>query len=202
MKYYHIFKYVLIFYFFFSFKSYLYCQYEELKLEQNKLPELGDSVIFINNTKMIVKTFTNCAQNNFDDDNFLNDHIRYYKLDSIDKNSLNMESYYRSFLLKSQFLEFEKNSFYKGNFVFSSKWMKIKNYGDCLIVKYYFPNSDNSTQRRTTIIVNLDKKEISIWDFDNIIVLKKVIKCDFNVRGNHTIYKMVYSIKCNRFIKL
>lgn len=166
--------------------------------------ESNDSIIVVNNSMVVIKPYLDCdLKNNKDnvDNDFLNTHIQYFKSSFIDKKSLLKESFYRSFLINTHFLEFEESSFYKGNFTFSVIQKEIKNYGNCYIGKYYFPNADNSAQRKSTVIINIDKNEVSIWDFDNVTVLKDGLKCDINVRGKNTLYKMVYSLKCGRFIK-
>src|SRR6478735_5137924 len=105
------------------------------------------------------------------ENDFTDTHIQLLKNDSININLLSKETYYRSILTKNHLLEFEESSFYKGNFIFSLTKSMVKNYGLCYIGKYYFPDAVNSAQRRSTVIINPDRKEISIWDFENVTVL-------------------------------
>jgi len=131
---------------------------------------------------------------------FVNTNIAYYKTDTIIANQLKIQEYYKTFLQQTDFLEIEESNFYSQNFNFSLDRTIIKNYGECFIGKFYFPFAINAAQRRATVIINTDKKEISIWNFDNINVSTIGLDCDFNVRGKHTIYKLIYSLECNSFV--
>jgi hypothetical protein len=171
--------------------------------KENNPTEVQDSIMVINDSKIRMKSIKSCKSNVKDrvDNDFLNTNIQYFNIDVIDKKQLSKEIYYRNFLTKTHFLEFEESDFYKENFTFSLIQKSIKNYGKCYIGKYYFPNATNSSQRRTTVIINIDKNEISIWDFDDVNIIKEGLKCDFSVRGKHTIYRLIYSSQCKIFIK-
>ncbi len=162
-----------------------------------------DTVISFNGSKLSMLP-VNCNQPSNDSikavRDFMNSNIRYFKSDTIIVNQLYAEMYYRSFLTETHFLEFELSSFNTGNFTFSVAKSAIKDYGICYIGKYFFPAAVNAAQRRAIVIISKEKKEISIWNFDDVNVSKNGLVCDFNVRGIHTLYKMNYSAKCKSFI--
>lgn len=154
-----------------------------------------DSIMLINDSKItikLIKRFQSKKKTKIKD-KFLSTKIQYFDIDKIDRNQLLKEIYYRNFLINTHFLEFEESDFYKENFSFTIIKKSIKNYGVCYIGKYYFSNAANSSQRRATVIINIDKNEMSIWDFDDVSVIKEGLKCDFNIRGEHTIYKLIYT---------
>lgn len=203
IKYFAIAIYSILLFTLFGFNKSKYVQSNSC-LKENNIVGSQDSIMFINNSEVIAKPIKNCGSNIKDnsDNDFLNTTIQYFNIDIINKAQLSKEIFYRNFLTKTHFLEFEESDFYKENFTFSLTQSKIKNYGKCYVGKYYFPNADNSAQRRAIVIINVDKNEISIWNFDNVNVIKNGLKCDFNIRGKHTIYKMIYSSACDRFVNL
>lgn len=163
---------------------------------------VSDSEIIIFGTKLSLKSFENCKQLNTDsakEEEFLNNNIQYYYCDTLVPSLLNTEIFYRTILKTTHFLEFEESSFRQENFTFSVIHKSINNYGTCIIGKYYFSSASNSAQRRATIIINPQKKEISIWNFEDIKIDKEGLICDFNVRGRHSFYKLSYSIDCKKF---
>ncbi|KIA82459.1 hypothetical protein [Flavobacterium sp. AED] len=182
-----------------------HCVYsQKIDLEKDNVLEQQDSVFVINNSIVKLKTIKRCTLKsvNIDDNDFLNTNVQYLYIDSIDKKQLSKEKYYRNFLNNTHFLEFEESDFYKGNFQFLLKKRVIKNYGECYIGEFYFPHADNSAQRRAIVIINIKKKEISIWNFDDLIISKEGMKCVFNVRGEHSIYKVIYSLRCGLFLSI
>jgi hypothetical protein len=182
-----------------------HCVYtQNIDFRKDNVFELKDSVFVINNNIVKLKANKRCTLKsvNIDDNDFLNTNVQYLNIDNIDKKQLLNEKYYRNFLNNTHFLEFESNDFYKGNFQFLLKKRIIKNYGECYIGKFYFPHADNSAQRRAIVIININKKEISIWNFDDLIITKEGLKCDFNVRGKHSFYKVIYSLSCGSFLSI
>ena len=135
-----------------------------------------------------------------DEMDFLNSNVGYFSIDKIIPKLLESQKYYQAILQNTHFLEFEENSFTKKNSVFSLKKRNVKNYGECYIGQYYFPTSANSGQVRVTIIINPERREVSIWNFDNLQVSKTGLDCDFSTRGSHVVYKMVYAGSCSSFI--
>lgn len=166
----------------------------------------SDSVIIINGIKLTLyfpfnsNEITNITSKSTSA--FLESNIQFYKIDTLILSQFYTEMYFRAFLKSTRFLEFEESSFKKENFVFSSTQANIKNYGTCIIGKYYFNNAVNAAQRRVTVIINSEKNELSIWNFDNVNINKEGITCDFNVRGKHSFYDLNYSAKSNRFIAI
>lgn len=132
---------------------------------------------------------------------FLNDFVSYFSVDTINEHELSKERFYKSLMQNTfmdifpeYFFEKEYNTFSLGN----KKY--IKNYGKCYIAEYYFNVADANMQTRFYIIVNIDKKEISIWNFENLRVKENGIECDFNVRGKSNIYNFFYLNRCKKFV--
>lgn len=135
-----------------------------------------------------------------EEEDFLNSNIQFFEVRSLpDKRFIN-EEYCRYVLKHTDFLSFLESDFLPGNFEFTHFFINIDNYGKCFVGKYYFPAADNSAQRRTIIIIQTEKKELSILNFDDVKFVNGKLKCDFNVRGKHSIYKLKYSNECKRFI--
>ena len=132
---------------------------------------------------------------------FLIEHIKYYDFNQVDHNKLKDVAYYKLILMSSDFLQFQSSDFIPGNFIFSHEFIYIPKYGRCALGKFYFPSAINSAQRRSTIIINLDRSELSIWAFDDLRITRLGIQCDFNVRGKHTKYNLHYSNSCRAFIE-
>lgn len=181
----------------------------EKTLVENNLPEINkgqvnDSVIILEGHRLTLQPKNICKQikskSDQEDFDFILTQIGYFKTDTIMVNQLKMPEYYKMFLQKTYLFEYGESNFYKNNFTFSLTQPFIKNYGKCFIGTYYFPAAINAAQRRAFVIINVERKEISIWNFDELIVTENGLSCDFNVRGKHTIYKLIYSLECKSFI--
>jgi hypothetical protein len=173
-------------------------------LKQRPIKEGNNDTIIVSNHHLIRQTHKVCDTVKSADNelSLLNDNIAVFSSDTIIENQLKEQVYYQAFLQKTHFLEFEESSFYKGNFTFTFEEGFIKNYGKCFVGKFYFSAAINAAQRRATVIINTERKEISIWNFDDINIRKNIAECDFNVRGKHTIYRIGYADKCKSFILL
>lgn len=160
--------------------------------------------IIVGSTRLKVKKKKVCnlikSKKLNDEMDFLNSNVEYFSIDKIIPKLLESETYYQAILQNTHFLEFEENSFSKKNAIFSLIKRKVKNYGECYIGQYYFPSSANSGQVRVTVIINPAKREVSIWNFDNVKISKTGLDCNFDTRGKHVIYKMVYANGCSSFI--
>ncbi|MFD2907174.1 hypothetical protein ACFSX9_00355 [Flavobacterium ardleyense] len=159
----------------------------------------------INDSFTLIKEDKFCSivnKKNEDDDLFLSEFIFYFKKVNINQNELNNEKNYQIILQKSNVSELPEYYFKKEYHTFSLINKEIKDYGKCYIAEYYFNDALGYMQSKFYVIVNVDKSEISIWNFDNLKVAKKGLECDFNVRGKHTIYNFVYSKECEKFILL
>lgn len=181
-------------------------------LEENKSFFLETALVSVQKEKSIVVSGTKLKKQRKkacdmvkskelnDELDFLNSNIGYFSIDKVIPKLLESQKYYQEILQATHFLEFEKNSFTKKNSTFSLRKRSVKNYGECYIGQYYFPNAANSGQVRTTVIINVSRKEVSIWNFDSLRISKIGLDCDFNTRGTHVVYKMVYASSCDRFI--
>lgn len=161
-----------------------------------------DSIVVIDGHKLR-PLFHECVEisdNLREDYEFLNSNIGYFSFDTLKNEELESRDFYKKILTETKFIEFMPNEFSKENSTFSLEHLQVKNYGNCYIGKFHFPTAPNAAQLRSTVIINVAKKEISIWNFDDLKVSKSGLNCDFSVKGNHTIYKMVYSEKCKVFI--
>ncbi|MFA6059624.1 MAG: hypothetical protein WC756_15565 [Taibaiella sp.] len=161
-----------------------------------------DSIIVIDGYKL-QPLFPKCVGINDslkEDNEFLNSNIEYFSFDTLKNEEFKSRDFYKKILTETKFIEFMPNEFSKGNSTFNLEHLQVKNYGDCYIGKFHFPTAPNAAQLRSTVIINVAKKEISIWNFDDLKVSNSGLNCDFRVKGNHTIYKMVYSEKCKTFI--
>lgn len=160
--------------------------------------------IIVSGTRLKVQRKKVCelikSRNLIDEMDFLNSNIAYFSVDKIIPKLLENQKYYQEILQNTHFLEFEENSFTKKNSVFSLRKRNVKNYGECYIGQFYFPTSANSGQVRVTVMINPTRKEVSIWNFDNLQISKTGLDCDFSTRGSHVVYKMVYSNSCDSFI--
>jgi hypothetical protein len=135
-----------------------------------------------------------------EDDGFLNTFIVFYEVRSLPERRLINEDYCKFILKKTPSQVIEESNFKPGNFEFSHFYTNIDQYGKCYIGKYYFPSAVNSAQRRAIIILQMDLKEVSILNFDDVKFVNGKLFCDFNVRGKHTIRKLKYSRECKRFV--
>jgi len=157
----------------------------------------------INNSFTLIKEDKSCSivnKQKEDDNFFLSEFIFYFKADNINQNELNNEKYYQIILQKSNVSEIPEYFFKKEYHTFSLINKEIKDYGKCYIAEYYFNDALGDMQSKFYVIINTEKSEISIWNFDNLKVAKKGLECDFNVRGKHTIYNFFYSKECEKFI--
>lgn len=157
----------------------------------------------INNSFTLIKEDKSCSivnKQKEDDNFFLSEFIFYFKTDNINQNELNNEKYYQIILQKSNVSEVPEYFFKKEYHTFSLINKEIKDYGKCYIAEYYFNDALGYMQSKFYVIINTEKSEISIWNFDNLKVAKKGLECDFNVRGKHTIYNFFYSKECEKFI--
>jgi|GEM_PF-3320995 len=173
-------------------------------LERTVIPFQQGSDIIVSGTKLKVQRKKVCdlikSRGLSDEMDFLNSNIGYFSVDKIIPKFLESKKYYQEILQNTHFLEFEQNSFTNRNSVFSLKKRNVKNYGECYIGQYYFPTSANSGQVRVTVMINPARKEVSIWNFDNLQISKTGLICDFSTRGSHVVYKMVYANSCGSFI--
>lgn len=140
------------------------------------------------------------SQKQKEDDSFLNAFIAFYEVRSLPERRLINADYCKFILKKTPSQLIEESNFIPGNFKFSHFYTNIDEYGKCYIGKYYFPSAINSAQRRAVIVLQMDLKEISILNFDDVKFIDGKLICDFNVRGKHFIYKLKYSKECKRFI--
>lgn len=151
--------------------------------------------------KPLVDCNINLNPDQKEDDDFLNTLIKFYEVRSLPDLRLINEDYCRFVLEKTRFLFFRDSNFSPGYYNFSHFYFRIDDYGKCFIGKFYFPSIDNSAQRRAIIILQMDLKELSILNFDDVKFVNGNLYCDFNVRGKHTIFKLKYSKDCKRFVK-
>jgi hypothetical protein len=134
------------------------------------------------------------------EEDFINSNIQFFEVKSLPDQQFINEEYCRFILKNTNFLSFLESNFLPGNFEFTHFYTNIDNYGKCFVGKYYFSAADNSAQRRAIIILQMEKKEFSILNFDDVKFVDGKLNCDFNVRGKHFIYKLRYSNECKRFI--
>jgi hypothetical protein len=161
-----------------------------------------DSIIVIDGHKLR-RLFPKCIEiidSVKEDYEFLSSNIGYFSFDTVKNDELKSRDLYKRILTETKFIEFMPNQFSKENSTFNLEHLQVKNYGDCYIGKFHFPTAPNAAQLRSTVIINVAKKEISIWNFDDLKVSNSGLNCDFRVKGNHTIYKMIYSEKCKAFV--
>ena len=166
--------------------------------------ENNNDTLYLRGTKYISKNFQNCAlvEDSIlkDETIFINSNIKFYIYDTINVKELSDSLFYQSLLTESGFLEFEEGVFNNTESKFITKFIYIKDYGNCFIGQYYFPTASNSAQHRTTIVTNPSKKEISIWNFENVLVKNANIFCEFSVRGKIKKNLLKYLELCNKFI--
>lgn len=169
--------------------------------KQEYIPE---DIAAPNYGKLKVKRFAPCklikSRSAKEEDEFLNTNINYFETDSFPADK--SEPYFRYLIKNDPFLEIEASNLNKDNFKFSVLPDTINNYGHCIVGKYFFPIAINSAQRRVVIIINEERKEVSIWTFDDVRAADDLLYCDFNVRGKHVVYRMKYSVSCKRFINV
>lgn len=134
------------------------------------------------------------------EEDFINSNIGFFEVKSMPDKHFIDEKYFRTVLINTKLLSFSESNFLPGNFKFTHFYTSIEHYGKCFVGKYYFPSADNSAQRRAIIILQINKKELSILNFDDVRFVDGKLNCDFNVRGKHIIYKLKYSNECKRFI--
>lgn len=151
-------------------------------------------------TPKVIKDCDNIMQNQKELFDFVNSNVRYFKLDTIRTAALKRSDLYKTFLTQTGFLNYMENQFDKKYSTFRLSFRNIKGYGPCYIGMYHFPSAPNSAQLRSTVIINTDKKEMSIWNFDNLEITSHGIRCDFRIKGSHTIRDVVYSERCQAFI--
>lgn len=135
------------------------------------------------------------------EDEFINSNIQFFRVKSMPDKHLIDQEYCKSVLINTTFLSFSASNFLPGYFEFTHFYTNIDHYGKCFIGKFYFPEADNSAQRRAVIIIQVDKKELSILNFDDVKFVGGRLICDFNVRGKHSIIRLKYSNECKRFIE-
>jgi len=171
---------------------------------QSTLSMSYDTIVVIDGVTFRVKNHSQCKYIVGDSikevNDFLNSNIRYFKADTIFEDRLYKEGYYESLLKGTNFLKFMPADFNKGNYTFSLSKKMIEGFGVIYIGKFYFPTGANSDQLGAFVMINPKRKEVSIWNFDNLIALKSKLRLDFNLRGNHSFYEMIYSKECKIFI--
>lgn len=171
----------------------------------NEVMNQTDSILVINNLRLEKFALKDCARfsdNDKRDLDFLNAFINLYKIDGIDEKQLDNSEYYKRILSDNPSLGFIASDFEKHNYKFTSEKINIKNYGLCYIGKFNFSLTFYQRQENTYVIINIDKKELSIWDFHSLKFLDEGIESDFNIKGNHTINKIIYSEDCDSFVSI
>lgn len=133
---------------------------------------------------------------------FLSDFVKFYNVDSIELNRLMQKDYYDYILSNTHFLDFNNDQLSISRIQFNLFKKDIPGYGFCYIGLFFHPDAPNAAQRTACVIINTDRKEISIWYFDKIEFTSEGINCNFNLKGSHTIYEMRYSKVCNEFIPI
>lgn len=169
-------------------------------------PLQTDSFILINGHKLQPLKPKDCEQisegsisNDYD---FLHTFIRCFNSDTIMISELNKQDYFQKFLTGTQFLNFLPSDFKKENCVFTVHKVTVKGYGKCYVGHFKLLGAANAAQGGAAVIINIDKNEISVWDFYSIKFVNNILKIVFNLRGNHTLYDMSYSKECGTFIPL
>jgi hypothetical protein len=154
--------------------------------------------------RMMAKEQCNLSGNStvIEEQDFFDSHIAYFTFDTLSDLDLNREEIWREILLKSAFVNFEVTSFMKQNFKFSNSIVTIPTYGICYWGEYFFPSAPNIAQRTATIMINEDRKQGCILDFDKIELSKLGLRFDFNIRGKHNFGELYFSDSCNKFLKL
>lgn len=133
---------------------------------------------------------------------FLKLNLEYFRLQSVEIDSLSQMNYYKNLLLKYTVNQYLPNDFKKGYFQFTRKIVFIKNYGYCSIGIFKYLDYAASRQSRNFIFVNTDKKELIIWHYDNIRFKKNYLVVDFNTRGKHSFEPIIYSNKISQFVPI
>ena len=166
-------------------------------VSENSVQESVDSNFL---KKPLVDCKLNRSPEQKEEDEFINSNIQFFQVKSMPDKHLIDQEYCRSVLINTTFLSFSASNFLPGYFEFTHFYTNIDHYGKCFIGKFYFPEAENSAQRRAVIIIQVDKKELSILNFDDVKFVGGKLICDFNVRGKHSIHKLKYSNECKRFI--
>jgi len=191
------------------------CHEPQVKVQENTVDDVRKDtfkqIVSENSVKdsvdsnFLEKPLVDCKLNRSpeqkEEEEFINSNIQFFQVKSMpDKHLINQE-YCRSVLINTKFLSFSESNFLPGYFEFAHFYTNIDHYGKCFIGKFYFPEADNSAQRRAVIIIQVDKKELSILNFDDVKFVGGKLSCDFNVRGKHFIHNLKYSNECKRFIE-
>ncbi len=162
------------------------------------------SIQVLNDSNFLKKPLVDCNLINSpeqkEEEDFLHSNIQFYQLKSLPDPRFINEGYCRFVLKNTNFLTFLESNFMPGNFEFTHFYTNVDHYGKCFVGRYYFPAADNSAQRRTVILLQIDKKELSILNFDDVKFVDGKLNCDFNVRGKHFVYNLKYSNECKRFV--
>lgn len=129
--------------------------------------------------------------------------------DSLNTNILTSDSFYhiiiRKYLEDFEGIDFKTNlildnTLNKSKFTFST--INIKNYGICNLGIVY-SGTCNADQNKTLILINNQKKELSIWNYDEFKFDKQGnISALFRLKDRRTWYYYNYDTSSNCFIPI
>ncbi len=155
--------------------------------------------VFLNNLIKKENVIYSLNKEKIENNQFLSEFIYFFNTNDLKKDMLVNQHFYERILFESNICKLP-GFFEKNNYTFSLTNKIMENYGKCFIAEFLFKDAPGYMQIKYYVIVNSDKNEISIWNFDNIIFIKKGLKCDFNVRGNHSFYYFKYLKKYKKFV--
>lgn len=135
-------------------------------------------------------------------------HKSYYSYDSVISNSLlKSQSFFKNIIISDLILNAKdttNNAYYelirKNRITFSKK--KIKNYGICDIgiIDFFW---DNSTQKQIMVLINNERKTLSIWNYDDFKFDNEGnISSLFRLKDWRTWYYYQYDFKLNCFVPI
>ncbi|HYD23019.1 MAG TPA: hypothetical protein VEB40_16160 [Flavipsychrobacter sp.] len=158
----------------------------------------SDSSFAVNGTRLRRIKKAECSHAAESESAFVQSNIGYFTFDAIDSAALENREFYRLILISTQFLFFEPHQFDRGTFILRK--INVNNYGMCIWAKFLMPTSPGSGQDGVSVLVNVQKKELSIWHYSDISIGPNKITTVFKVRGRSSAVSVEYSESCGEFI--
>ncbi|SHM13952.1 hypothetical protein SAMN05444266_106500 [Chitinophaga jiangningensis] len=145
--------------------------------------------------------FNAIEANEFEDEmKLFKNQVYYYKYKGSIKEWFGDASFVTDFYKKvmnaaDDFYQFEQLRFVRFDSV------RVADYGDCILASFRYLTPTSANQGRPSLMFNIDRSEVVLWDFSNLSIRKDLIELDFKVRNaKHTLYSVVYDVNSEQFL--
>lgn len=138
----------------------------------------------------------------FEEYNLINDFLRYFEISNSNQDYLKdtffLINIYR-LITQASTEDLDIQSFVLEEI----KQVNIQGYGNCIVIYFRFLSPLSPTQENPLIILNLEKKELILFDFNKTSFDSNGPKVTFKVRNNKKVYySLKYDMILGRFVPI